>query len=421
MERQMKLSRTTRILWAVAFWLVLLSSQPVAAQSAGIDPESGTPSSGGITLLDNEHRVTTSGTLDYWRAYSTNGGRAMLKVFRPEGNRLVLVGTSPLVTLPPGEIGTFRCSIPVSRNDIIGCYCPDTNCTDRSTTGLALETEGDVGTSPADIFQAGPGVPALFASTTLSFNVPSMATTDLVIPVVGRGPGIGGTQWVTSLEVFNTGIQKARVALYFNQSGMDNTTPTASAQAIIPARGMLVVDDLLLETFNTEAALGSVDLIASEPIIAHSNITNTGSSTGTYGQKVPAVPANWALGDDEAPGLEPNADIAYLFALVENDSYRTNAGICNVSGVVLEVDLEAFDGTSPVGNPLRLAVPPFSHVQVNRILEVLDAADHPSGLRLNVTAAPGSTARFLAYSSRVDNTSGDAIFQIGDRQPPLSN
>ena len=417
----MKSINLTLCVFAAAFVVSVFCAPPATAQSAGVTPEPGTPSSGGITLLDDERRVSTSGTLKYWRAYSTNGGRAMLKVFRPEGNRLVLVGTSPLVTLPPGEIGTFRCSIPVSRNDIIGCYCPDTNCVDRSASGLALEADGDVGTSLSDVFRNQTGVPAVFASTTRSFDVPSMASNDLVIPVVGRGPGAAGTEWVTSLEIFNTGVQEAQVALYFNRSGMDNTTPSASAQAFIPARSVLVIEDLLLETFENEAALGSVDLIASENIIAHSYITNTGSAVGTFGQKVPAVPADWGLGDDEAPGLDPNADIAYLFSLVENDGFRTNLGICNVSGVVLEVDLSAFDGTSPVGNPIRLTLPPFSHQQINRVLHAIDAADHPSGLRLNVSAAPGSNARFIAYSSRVDNTSGDAVFQIADRQPPLTD
>ncbi|MCD4750583.1 MAG: hypothetical protein K8R59_14530 [Thermoanaerobaculales bacterium] len=394
---------------------------PTTAQNAGVSPVSGVPSSGGITILDDENRVTATGTLRYWRAYSTHGGRAMLKVFRPEGSRLVLVGSSPLVTLPPAEIGTFHCSIPVSRNDLVGCYCPDTNCIDQSTTGLILVADGDLGTSQADVFQDQTGGPALFASTTRSFDVPSRAGADVVIPVVGRGPGATGTQWVTSLEVFNTGVQEAQVALYFNLSGMDNTTPAASSHAVIPARSMLLVEDLLLETFDTEDAVGSVDLIASERIIAHANITNIGDAAGTYGQRVPAVPAVWGLGDDEAPGLEPNADIAYLFAAVENDSFRTNAGVCNLSGFALDVDMAAYDGTSPVGETIRLTLPAFSHVQVNHVLNELDAVGDHSGLRLNVTAVPGSEGRFLAYSSRVDNITGDAVFQIADRQPPLAD
>jgi len=390
----------------------------VHAQTAGTDPVPGTPSAGGQTVLDSDHRVTSSGTLRYWRAYSTHGGRAMLKVFRPEGDRLVLVGASPLVGLQPGKIGTFECSIPVSRNDLIGCYCPDTNCIDRSAEGLALVSEGDRGTSDLEQFQEQSGVPALFASTTRSFDVPSRAATDLVIPVVGRTPGAAGTRWATSLEIFNTGIEEARVALYFNQSGRDNTTPTAFGQAVISARGLLVVDDLLLETFDIENAVGSVDLISSQRIIAHATISNLGGG-GTFGQGVPAVPAEWGLGDDEAPGLEPNADIAYLFSIVENDEFRTNVGVSNLAGVTLEVDLEAFDGTSPVGAPIRLIIPPYSHIQVNRVLDVLGISETASPLRLNVSAAPGSTARFLAYSSRVDNVTGDAVFLLGEREPPL--
>ncbi len=390
----------------------------VHAQTAGIDPVQGTPSAGGQTVLDSDHRVTSSGILRYWRAYSTHGGRAMLKVFRPEGDRLVLVGASGLVSLRPGEVGTFECSIPVSRNDLIGCYCPDSNCIDRSFQGLAMVSEGDRGTSDLDEFQEQSGVPALFASTTLSFDVPSRAAANLVIPVVGRTPGAAGTRWATSLEIFNTGVEEAHVALYFNQSGRDNTTPTASGQAVISARGLLVLDDLLLETFGIENAVGSVDLIASQRLIAHATISNLGGG-GTFGQGVPAVPAAWGLGDDEAPGLEPNADIAYLFSVVENDQFRTNVGVANLAGVALEVDLEAFDGTSPVGVPVRLIIPPYSHIQVNRVLDVLEISQTASPLRLNVSAAPGSTARFLAYSSRVDNVTGDAVLLLGEREPPL--
>ena len=174
----------------------------------------------------------------------------------------------------------------------------------------------------------------------------------------------------------------------------------------------------LIETFDIENAVGSVDLISSQRIIAHATISNLGGG-GTFGQGVPAVPAEWGLGDDEAPGLEPNADIAYLFSIVENDEFRTNVGVSNLAGVTLEVDLEAFDGTSPVGAPIRLIIPPYSHIQVNRVLDVLGISETASPLRLNVSAAPGSTARFLAYSSRVDNVTGDAVFLLGEREPPL--
>jgi len=409
----------TAALWMTGALVVTCCALPTAAQVSGVTPEPGAPSPGGVTILDDENRVTATGALRYWRAHSTHGGRAMLKVFRPEGGRLVLVGSSPLVTLAPGETGTFACSIPVSRNDLIGCFCPDANCVDRGATGSVLVADGDLGTSEAGVFTPETGAPAVFAASTRSFDVPSRAANDLVVPVVSRGPGAAGTLWATSLEIFNTGVQEAQVALYLNLSDRDNTIPAASAQAIIPARSLLVIEDLLSQTFDMEEATGSVDLISSERIIAHSKITNIGGAAGGFGQKVPAVPAAWSLGDDEAAGLEPNSDIAYLFAVRQDDSYRTNAGVANLSGFTLEVDLEAFDGTSRVGRSVRLALPPFSHTQINRVLNLLQTTSSQSGLRLNVSAAQGSAARFIAYSSRVDNLSGDAVFQIADRQPPL--
>ena len=41
------------------------------------------------------------------------------------------------------------------------------------------------------------------------------------------------------------------------------------------------------------------------------------------------------------------------------------------------------------------------------------------GVRLEVSAAPGSSGRFFAYMSSVDNQSGDAVFLLGDRVPTL--
>ena len=130
-------------------------------QQAGRDPAPGLPQPGGVTLIDTEHPVTSSGTLDLWRATSAQGARVMLKVFRPEGNRLVLIGTSSLETVAAGEVATFSCKIPVARNDLIGCYCPDSSCVDAFTDGTTLAGDGD---EPAG-YSHDPDVTASFSVT----------------------------------------------------------------------------------------------------------------------------------------------------------------------------------------------------------------------------------------------------------------
>lgn len=391
----------------------------VSAQQAGSDPAPGEPSAGGQTMIDNTNRVTATGTLRYWRAHSTDGGRAMLKVYRPEGGRLVLVGTSPLESVPPGQTALFEVHIPVDRNDLIGVYCPDANCVDLVSGGQSLVADGDRGTSVIADYASATTVPAVSAGTTKAFDGPSRAGDRLVVPVVGRGPGVAGTQWISSLELFNTGSSAADVVLFFNRSGEDNTSPAARAQIAVPARGLVVIEDLLEDAFLVSEGTGSVDVLASFPIIAHSRIANTGGGEGTYGQLVPAIPEQWGIGDDDTPGLDPKVDVVSLFEVRHDQSFRTNVGAANVSGVPLTVEIRAFVDTAPIGTPMTVELPPFSHRQLNGILPQMSVPHGTLGVRLELQAASGSQGRFVAYASVVDNLTGDAVYQMGERQPQL--
>ncbi len=399
----------------------LLLVTPAAAQTAGREPVAGTVSGGGRTLIDAQYRVTSAGVLHYWRAFGADGGRAMLKVFRPEGERLVLVGASPLEELPEGATAIFHCEIPVAPNDLIGCYCPDTHCVDRFADGDAMTIAGDVGTHRLAEFTSETGTPAIAAGTTRAFDIPSRASRDLVVPVVARSPGLGGTVWRTALELFNTAGQPTQVALFFNRSEEDNTQPAGAAQVVLPARGTIVLEDLLRDAFNLEEGAGSLDLVAAAPVLAHVRIANLGSDSGTYGQLVPALPAQWAIGDDNAPGTNPNLDTSYLFEVVDDDFFRTNIGFANVTGVELRLDVTAMVGNSVAGTPLTVVVPPFSHRQLNRVREVLEVPHWRRGVRINLAVVAGGGGRFLAYASRVDNASGDAVLLVGDHEQALDD
>lgn len=343
----------------------------------------------------------------------------MLKVYRPDGDRLLLVGTSPLETVSAGTVATFECRIPVARNDVIGCFCPDSSCADAYSDGLILTAEGDLGTGPMSAFTSGVGSPSVFASAFRLADVPSTASTDLVVPVVGRTPGVGGTIWNTRLELFNTADSATSVALHLNLSDRDNTSPAASTQVSVSPRGTLVIEDLVSEAFALEMAVGSVDIVASAPVIAHARIANLGSDEGTYGQAVPAVPASWAVGDDDLPGFNPNVAVVYLFEVQEDTVFRSNLGISSIVATPLSLTVAARVGGDPIGSPLELVLDPFSHTQVNRVLDTMGVPEGARGVRLEVKAAAGTGGRFFAYLSRVDNESGDAIFLFGARENVL--
>ena len=385
------------------------------AQQAGQDPVPGQPQPGGTTFIDLAYPVTSSGTLDLWRAAGPQGTRVMLKVYRPDGNRLVLVGTSPLETITADGIATFACRIPVARNDLIGCFCPDSSCVDAFSDGDAMSAIGDLGSSPLSDYALDTGTPAIFAAGSLLADVPSTASSDLVVPVVARTPGFNSTVWSTGLEIHNTSDRPTQVALFFNRSDTDNTTPAATAQAMIDPKSTLVFDDLLAEAFELDDDTGSVDIVSTEPVFAHARIANSGGASGSYGQSAPAVPVAWALGEDAVPGANPDAGNATLFECREDAEFRCNLGIASVANVPVAVVVTARVGSDTVGTPLSLDLNPFSHTQVNRILQAMGISG-TGGVRLEVSAAAGSSGRFLAYMSSIDNQSGDAVFLLGDRE-----
>jgi hypothetical protein len=143
---------------------------------------------------------------------------------------------------------------------------------------------------------------------------------------VGRTPGIGGTVWRTRLELFNTAAAETTVALFLNLSDRDNTAPAASAQVAVAPRATLIIEDLIAGAFGLDEAVGSVDIVASAPVIAHARIANVGSDVGTFGQAVPGLPAAWAVGDDEVPASTQAATF-YLFEARRTGFRPTSASL----------------------------------------------------------------------------------------------
>jgi len=398
---------------------MLATAAPTAAQQAGREPAPGTSSQGGFTYINAERTVTASGRLRFWRAYANNGARVLLKVYRSEGNRLVLVGTSALELVPPGTLATFACDIPVSRQDYLGCYCPDANCVDRFPDGITLTIEGDVGTQELAQLHVEYGEPALFAGTTENIDVPAHASRELVIPAVARTPGYEGTFWQTSLDLFNTSNEETLLGLYFNRTRKDNTLPAATAQLTLPPRQSTTVDDVLLELFELEQDVGFVDIVATAPVIAHARVFTT-TAQGSFGHTVPGLPARWATrAETSVPGANPNGPLQYLFEVSESEQWRSHLGVVNTSAVPLTLEVRAIRDNTPVGQSLRIDLAPHSHRQINRILTRCAVPSPSLGAIIMVAPEQGSSGSFLSYLSRIDNSSGDAVFLMGARESTL--
>ncbi len=135
-----------------------------------------------------------------------------------------------------------------------------------------------------------------------------------------------------------------------------------------------------------------------QPLLAVSRTFNS-TADGTYGQAVPAVSA----------GTDGTVEILHLDG---GSGWRSNVGLCEMSGREVILRLELYDGAgSHLGRSEVVRLAPFELIQLNRIHERLEApAVENSRLEIRQDAGEGT---FFAYGSVVDGRTGDAMFVPG--------
>jgi hypothetical protein len=153
------------------------------------------------------------------------------------------------------------------------------------------------------------------------------------IPVVARNPGVGGTQWVTDVTVYNATDETLTVGTQFLPADQANVfNPSFPDRFTLEPRETKVFEDVLHSLFGYDTDLkGSLlftvdsSLIAGNPdgatILAATRIYNTGDPAGTYGQTVPAL--SLTINASGTPSVVTG---------VRHDSrYRSNLGIASLT------------------------------------------------------------------------------------------
>lgn len=222
-------------------------------------------------------------------------------------------------------------------------------------------------------------------------------TDRLMIPVVARQSGVGGTRWRSSLQLVNLGSAAATLDLRLRPRQGAPFPPAAASTTLDPGRA-LALEDVVGELFGLDRAVGSLEISlpgGEAPIIATSRTSNA-TPDGSYGQGVPAVVA----------GVGPRAVITHVDGA---GLQRTNLGVCEVAGLGARVRITLLDGHGrPLGQPLILEPGPFELVQVD---DVFAAAGAPPTANCRVELEQVSGAgEIVAYASVVDGVTGDAIF-----------
>ena len=227
---------------------------------------------------------------------------------------------------------------------------------------------------------------------------PGGASSPMILPAVGRAPGVGGTFWRSDVTVYNPGASTLTLNMRYLAAGSDNRG--ASSQPLFVPAGQTVVLSDVLQRFNVGTGSGALELSWSagvSPIVT--SRTYTPSATGgTYGQSIDPVAA---FGTD-----------MYVTGLRSDNSFRSNVGFVNNSDqtIAIALTLYASSGNAVATGLITLA--PRSQAQSALSSLFPNAAISTLG-SVTLQAHSDSGAMF-AYGSMVDNASGDPVFFAGE-------
>ena len=236
-------------------------------------------------------------------------------------------------------------------------------------------------------------------------------TSSLLIPAVARTRGHADTTWQSDVRVLNHGSFTVHVDAELRFQGAFGLPPVVATLELQPGEAA-TLDDIVGTLFGFDEVVASLRLVPREgpaALCATSRTANY-SPSGTYGQYIPALTAD--------AGLDGTGTVLHVS---KSESSRTNLGILETSGGVVDLELRLIDRLGRgLGSPLSVSLGPWDSVQLNDVFAALEAPAVLSA-RVEVKRLSG-TGRFFAYASVVDADSGDAIFvPIVPTAEPLTN
>ena len=217
----------------------------------------------------------------------------------------------------------------------------------------------------------------------------------VVIPAVGRAPGIGGTYWRSDVTLMNPNLIGVRVGWRYLAAGSNNTATGWSYMNLAGGETRVLRD--VASAFGVASGTGALEFAAdgfTAPIITSRTYTTTVDG-GTYGQSIDPVASYRA--DVYVPGLRSDA------------SYRSNAGFYNNSDNETGVTAQLVNLNGQVVGQASLSVPAHAPVQfsLGALFPNVNLAQYST---LTLHAHTDGGAILFGYASVVDNASGDPVF-----------
>jgi hypothetical protein len=229
----------------------------------------------------------------------------------------------------------------------------------------------------------------------LSAGAINTGDTTVIIPIIGRFPGIAPSQWRTDVFIANHNTVAKTLTLNFYVSGGSLMTRTVAVEAF----STVTLRDIVLNTFGQSNAAGQLEIKSPNEsgFEARARIYNAGSSIGDFGQNVPGL------------GRAYLNRQAFVYGLSGINGNRVNFGVANPNTTVVEgtISVTNKDNVSLASVPVTLQ--PHETRQFNDIFTAFGITPQAD------VQIQFSTFEFgvYGYASEVRNDSGDAIFVFG--------
>lgn len=219
------------------------------------------------------------------------------------------------------------------------------------------------------------------------------------VAAAARKAGAEGSVWRTDLGAFNPSGALVNALIRYRKTGGG----TVSRTVAIPARGQIVLDDVVGYLGSNGA--GSLEVSSDQELLVGSRTYNS-SVTGTYGQYLDGYRSSESF----AAG-----DTAWLIMLEETAAFRTNIGFTNTGSTEALVQVKLFNSVGSQLADFSVAVSVGANVQENQPFLNYGGSSNVRAATASVDVISGSGV--IIYGSVVDRETGDPTTIPGKATP----
>jgi hypothetical protein len=229
----------------------------------------------------------------------------------------------------------------------------------------------------------------------------SFAGTDVVVPSVGRGPGSAGSDWNSTVWVYNPSGAAAQVQVFLLERSTTNPSPQVFEDTI-PAGDTRRWTNAV-ETLFGVATFGALRIVSSSNVVVNARVYSQpagGGEKDTTGQFFSGVPASFAITSGKRTHLlgtyqtQPSAD----------SDYRYNFGFVETAGGSADVRVTVHDEAGAALGSRDYSLGPRGVMQVAFKNEFSTISTQNARLEVEVVSGSGAV---VAFGSGIANASND--------------